>query len=83
MEQELLMDVYSFLVSSYLVGMLLLWMHTKFPCSFGGNVPIMDAYKVSLFSYLVVMFLLWMHTKFSCVLLLGGNVPIMDAYIVF
>ena len=59
--------IQSFLVFSYLVGMFLLWMHTKF----------------SLFSYLVEMFLLWMHTKFSCVLLLGGNVPIMDAYKVF
>ena len=42
--------IQSFLVSSYLVGMLLLWMHTKCSCVLllGGNVPIMDAYKVFL-----------------------------------
>jgi hypothetical protein len=42
--------IQSFLVFSYLVGMFLLWMHTKFSCVLllGGNVPIMDAYKVFL-----------------------------------
>ena len=44
--------IQSFLVFSYLVGMFLLWMHTKFSCVLllGGNVPIMDAYKVFLCS---------------------------------
>jgi hypothetical protein len=77
--------IQSFLVSSYLVGMLLLWMHTKFSCVLllGGNVTIMDAYKVFLCSLPW-----WECSYYGCiqsflVLLPGGDVPIMDAYKVF
>ena len=46
---------------SYLVGMFLLWMYTKFSCVLllDGNVPIMDAYKVFLCS------LTWRECSYS------------------